>query len=86
MGWALYGARCCEFLFGPKAIRPYQIIYVLVIVVGATTDLSLVWSISDTLNGLMALPNLVALAALSGVVIKTTRAYFDKEKSLTKNR
>ncbi|WP_454940851.1 alanine/glycine:cation symporter family protein [Evtepia sp.] len=86
LGWALYGARCCEFLFGPKAIRPYQIIYVLVIIVGATTDLSLVWSISDTLNGLMALPNLVALAALSGVVIKTTRAYFDKEKSLTKNR
>ena len=82
LGWALYGSRCCEFLFGPKAIKPYQVIYVLVIVVGATTDLGLVWDIADTLNGLMALPNLIALAALSGVVIKTTKEYFAKEKSL----
>ena len=82
LGWALYGSRCCEFLFGPKAIKPYQIIYVLIIVVGATTDLGLVWDIADTLNGLMALPNLIALAALSGVVIKTSKEYFAKEKSL----
>ena len=82
LGWALYGSRCCEFLFGPKAIKPYQVIYVLIIVVGATTDLGLVWDIADTLNGLMALPNLIALAALSGVVIKTSKEYFAKEKSL----
>ena len=82
LGWALYGSRCCEFLFGPKAIKPYQIIYVLIIIVGATTDLGLVWDIADTLNGLMALPNLIALAALSGVVIKTSKEYFAKEKSL----
>ena len=81
LGWALYGSRCCEFLFGPKAIKPYQIIYVLIIVVGATTDLGLVWDIADTLNGLMALPNLIALAALSGVVIKATKEYFAKEKT-----
>ncbi len=80
LGWALYGSRCCEFLFGPKAIKPYQVIYVLIIVVGATTDLGLVWDIADTLNGLMALPNLIALAALSGVVIKSTKEYFAKEK------
>ena len=80
LGWALYGTRCCEFLFGPKAIKPYQVIYVLIIVVGATTDLGLVWDIADTLNGLMALPNLIALAALSGVVIKSTKEYFAKEK------
>ena len=62
LGWALYGSRCCEFIFGSKAIRPYQVIYVLMIVVGATVDLELVWNIADTLNGLMALPNLIALA------------------------
>ena len=70
LGWALYGSRCCEFIFGSKAIRPYQVIYVLMIVVGATVDLELVWNIADTLNGLMALPNLIALALLSGVVVK----------------
>ena len=80
LGWALYGTRCCEFLLGPKASKPYRVIYVLVIVVGATTDLELVWSIADTLNGLMALPNLIALAALSGVVVKTTREHFAKER------
>ena len=82
LGWALYGSRCCEFLFGAKAIKPYQIIYILMIVVGATVKLDLVWAISDTLNGLMALPNLIALAALSGVVVKATKEYFSKEKSL----
>ena len=82
LGWALYGARCCEFLLGPKASKPYRVLYVLVIVVGATTDLELVWSIADTLNGLMALPNLIALAALSGVVVRTTR-HFAREKGET---
>ena len=81
LGWALYGTRCCEFLLGPKASKPYRVIYVLVIVVGATTDLELVWSIADTLNGLMALPNLIALAALSGVVVETTREHFAKERN-----
>ena len=74
LGWALYGSRCCEFIFGHKAIKPYQILYVIVIVVGATVDLELVWDIADTLNGLMALPNLIALALLSGVVVKCTKA------------
>lgn len=82
LGWALYGSRCCEFIFGSKAIRPYQVIYVLMIVVGATVDLELVWNIADTLNGLMALPNLIALALLSGVVVKCTKEYFAKGKSL----
>ena len=82
LGWALYGSRCCEFIFGHKAIKPYQILYVIVIVVGATVDLELVWDIADTLNGLMALPNLIALALLSGVVVKWTKAYFAKGTSL----
>ena len=78
LGWALYGTRCCEFLFGPKAIKPYQIIFLIVIFVGATMDLSLAWSIADTLNGLMALPNLIALVALSGVVVRETKRHFSE--------
>ena len=62
---------------------PYRIIYVLMTVVGATVELDLVWAIADTLNGLMALPNLIALAALSGVVVKTSKEYFKKESGLT---
>ena len=80
LGWALYGTRCCEFLFGPKAIKPYQIIFLIVIFVGATMDLSLAWSIADTLNGLMALPNLIALVALSGVVVRETKRHFSEVK------
>ena len=80
LGWALYGTRCCEFLFGPKAIKPYQIIFLVVIFVGATMDLGLAWSIADTLNGLMALPNLIALVALSGVVVRETKRHFSEVK------
>ena len=78
LGWALYGTRCCEFLFGPKAIKPYQIIFLVVIFVGATMDLGLAWSIADTLNCLMALPNLIALVALSGVVVRETKRHFSE--------
>lgn len=76
LGWALYGTRCAEFLFGSKIIRPYQIVFCLVVVAGAVADLSLVWDISDTLNGLMSIPNLIALLLLSPVVIKLTREHF----------
>ncbi|MDY3992514.1 sodium:alanine symporter family protein [Evtepia sp.] len=77
LSWSLYGTRCCEFLFGPKAIRPYQVIFVIIIIVGATMDLTLAWDIADTLNGLMAIPNLIALVGLSGVVVKETKDYFN---------
>lgn len=80
LGWALYGTRCCEFLFGPKSIKPYQILFILVIIVGATMKLDLAWSIADTLNGLMALPNLVALIGLSGVVVRETKRHFSEKK------
>jgi AGCS family alanine or glycine:cation symporter len=76
LGWSLYGIRCVEFLFGGKSIRVYQFIYVAVVVVGATLDLNFIWQVSDTLNGLMAIPNLIALLALSGVVVKLTREHF----------
>ena len=80
LGWALYGVRCAEFLFGPKVIRPYEILFCIVVVIGSITELPLVWDIADTLNGLMAIPNLIALLALSPVVIKLAREYFADAK------
>ncbi|NLT13665.1 MAG: sodium:alanine symporter family protein, partial [Clostridiales bacterium] len=81
-GWALYGVRCAEFLFGARCIKAYQLIYVLVVVAGATLDLDVIWQIADTFNGLMAIPNLIAVLALSGVVIKLTKAHFSREERL----
>ena len=78
LSWSLYGTRCCEFLLGSTAARIYQVIFVCVILVGATLKLGLVWNIADTLNGFMAVPNLVALLGLSPVVIKLTKEYFTK--------
>ena len=74
--WGLYGGRCCEFLLGATAARIYQVVYALVAILGATMELSTVWALADTLNGLMALPNLVALVALSPVVMRLSREYF----------
>ena len=80
ISWGLYGARCIEFLFGAKTIKPFMIIYSLVAIIGATMNLSLIWSIAETFNGLMAIPNLFALFLLSGTAIKLTKDYFVKEK------
>ena len=80
LSWALYGSRCFEFLAGTRFVPAYQVAYVLAVVVGATMELELVWNIADTLNGFMAIPNLIALLGLSGVVVKLTKNYFDKEK------
>ncbi len=76
LSWSLYGTRCCEFLLGTKATRVYQIIFIVVVVIGATLEMNLVWNIADTLNGLMAIPNLIALISLSGVVIGLTKEHF----------
>lgn len=70
IGWGLYGARCAEFLFSSRAVKPFMVVYSLVAIVGATVDLGLVWSISDTCNGLMAIPNLIGVFLLSGTVIR----------------
>lgn len=78
LGWALYGVRCAEYLFGPKIIRPYEIFFCIVIVVGSVTELTLVWDIADTLNGLMAIPNLIALLLLSPWLASSTKQYFQK--------
>ena len=78
LSWSLYGSRCCEYLLGTKAVPVYQVLFVAVILIGATLKLDLVWNIADTLNGFMAIPNLVALLGLSGVVIKLTKDHFAK--------
>ena len=78
LSWSLYGTRCFEFLTGGKGVRVFQSVFVIVVVIGATLELELVWNIADTLNGFMAIPNLVALLGLSGVVVKLTKDYFDK--------
>ena len=81
LGWALYGTRCAEFLFGSKIICPYQALFCLVVIAGSVADLKLVWDISDTLNGLMAIPNLIAVLLLSPVVIKLTKEHFNGVKA-----
>ena len=87
LSWCLYGTRCAEFLFKTtKIIKPYQVIFCLVIILGAVTELSLVWDIADTLNGLMAIPNLVGLLGLSPIVIKLTREYFNGVRLGESNR
>ena len=78
LSWSLYGTRCFEFLTGGKGVGVFQTVFVFMVVVGATLKLDLVWNIADTLNGFMAIPNLVALLGLSGVVLKLTREYFSQ--------
>ena len=80
IGWGLYGARCIEFLFGTGVNKPFMLVYSLVAIVGATMDLGLMWSIAETFNGLMAIPNLIAVFLLSGVVVKMVKEYFETEK------
>lgn len=79
IGWGLYGTRCIEFLFGYRANKPFMLVYALVAIVGATMNLGLMWSIAETFNGLMAIPNLIAVFLLSGVVVKLVKEYFAGE-------
>ncbi len=73
--WSLYGVRCCEFLFGSTVAKIYRYIFVIFVVIGSSVTLDLAWAVADTLNGLMAIPNLIALILLSPQVIKLTREY-----------
>ena len=79
IGWGLYGTRCIEFLFGSHVNKPFMLVYSLVAIVGATMNLGLLWGIAETFNGLMVIPNLIAVFLLAGVVVKMVKEYFDKE-------
>ncbi len=80
LGWCYYGEKSIEYLFGVKAVLPYRIVFVLFVGLGAVAKLSLVWNISDTLNGLMAIPNLIGLLFLTPVIVSETKKYFDNKK------
>ena len=75
LGWSYYGERCAQYLWGKKSLLPYKLIFVAVVVVGPVLALDLVWTIADILNALMAIPNLIAVLLLSGVIAKETRHY-----------
>ena len=81
LGWEYYGERCLEYLFGTKPIFAYRIIWVIAVIVGAVGGLTFMWDLADTLNGLMAFPNLVGVLMLSPVVFKLTKEYFSSDKS-----
>lgn len=83
LGWGLYGARCIEFLFSEKITKYFMAAYSLVAILGATANLGLMWSIAETFNGLMAIPNLIALFLLSGKVAELTKEYFANEGKTT---
>jgi len=78
LGWSYYGERCAEFLFGIRVILPYRLLWLVAIMIGALGKLEIIWLLADVLNGLMAIPNLIALVALSPVVFRLTQAHFKK--------
>ena len=75
LGWSYYGEKAAEYLFGTKVIRPYRVLWVIAVMVGSVQPIAVVWTFSDIANGLMAVPNLIALLGLSGVVVKETQEY-----------
>ena len=83
LGWSYYGERCAEFLLGPKVIVPFRVLWVVGIFLGTQMSLELVWKMSDVLNGMMAIPNLIALVFLAPVVFRLSREYFDEEEQAT---
>ena len=80
LGWSYYGEKSIEYLLGAGAVKPYRIVFVFFVGVGAVAKLGLVWNLSDTFNGLMAIPNLIGLLLLTPVIVKETRAYFERNQ------
>ncbi|MDB4260535.1 sodium:alanine symporter family protein [Porticoccaceae bacterium] len=85
LGWSYYGERCAEFLLGPKVIVPFRVLWVVGIFLGTQMSLELVWKMSDVLNGMMAIPNLIALVFLAPVVFRLSREYFAEEEQATRD-
>ncbi|MDB2386441.1 sodium:alanine symporter family protein [Shewanella sp.] len=84
LGWSFYCEKCVQFLFGVKAIKPFRILWIIVVPLGAVSSLEFIWLLADTLNAMMAIPNLIALALLSPVVFGLTREYFIKQRAVAK--
>ncbi|MEH0018681.1 MAG: sodium:alanine symporter family protein [Desulfobacter sp.] len=82
LGWCYYGEKSMEYLFGEGSVMPYRVVFVLFVGVGAIAKLGLVWNLSDTFNGLMAIPNLIGLLLLTPVIVKETKSYFDDKTKM----
>jgi AGCS family alanine or glycine:cation symporter len=78
LGWSYYGEKSLEFLLGPKSVKPYRVVFVIAVFFGAIAKLDVVWTFADVMNGLMAVPNLIALLGLGGVVVAETKSYFER--------
>jgi AGCS family alanine or glycine:cation symporter len=78
LGWSVYSEKCVQYLLGVKAVMPFRVLWIIVVPIGAAGSLEFIWLLADTLNAMMAIPNLIALALLSPVVFKLTREYFNK--------
>ncbi|MDD4343624.1 MAG: sodium:alanine symporter family protein [Eubacteriales bacterium] len=85
LGWSYYGEKCLEYLVGEKGVIFYRVAFVLFIMVGALSGLQFIWDLADTMNGLMALPNLIGLVGLSGIVVKETKDYMQNIKAKEEN-
>ena len=83
LSWSLYGTRTVEYLLGSRSILPYKVLFLMIIIVGATTKLSTVWLVADNLNALMIIPNLIAILALSQEVIRLVRDFFSEDPQYT---
>ena len=79
LGWSYYGEKSIEYLMGSRAIKPYRYLFTVFVFVGAVSELQTVWSIADLFNALMAFPNLVGLLALTPVVVRVTKEYFESD-------
>lgn len=82
LGWAYYGERCLERLFGRVAVMPYRVVFSIVVYIGCTVPLAVVWNFADVMNGLMAIPNLIGLLVLSGLIYRETKHYLDHDPQL----
>ena len=83
VGWSYYGERALESLVGPRGTLPYRMVFIVALFIGSATELGVVWSFSDLANGLMAIPNLIGLIILSGLVARETKAYLKFDPKLT---
>jgi AGCS family alanine or glycine:cation symporter len=75
LGWSYYAEKAVEYLFGTKSIMPYRVLYTISVFIGSVFSLNLVWNVADITNGLMAIPNLISLILLNGVIVKETKKY-----------
>lgn len=85
IGWNYYGERACIYLFGNKGVLPYRLIFIALIASGAFLKLEAIWILADIVNGLMAIPNLIALIALSGVIVAETNKYMNRHKKTARS-